>query len=183
MPSANQRRARALKIERLRTGAAPRLLELCSGCGGLSLGLKSAGFELAAHVEADAIAARSYALNLAADDTVHDSWSLARDMVESSADDLIRDLQLGTDAAAAFDVLAAGLPCQAFARIGRSKLREIAGGEEDAFQKDPRAALYRRFLDYVTDTQPLAIIIENVPDILNFGATTFRKRFARRWKK
>ncbi len=90
-------------------------------------------------------------------------------MVESSADDLIRDLQLGTDAAAAFDVLAAGLPCQAFARIGRSKLREIAGGEEDAFQKDPRAALYRRFLDYVTDTQPLAIIIENVPDILNFG--------------
>ncbi len=97
-------------------------------------------------------------------------------MVESSADDLIRDLQLGTDAAAAFDVLAAGLPCQAFARIGRSKLREIAGGEEDAFQKDPRAALYRRFLDYVTDTQPLAIIIENVLFCLCPGRMTRRLR-------
>ena len=64
--------------------------------------------------------------------------------------------------------LAAGLPCQAFARIGRSKLRAVAG-KNDAFQTDPRAALYRRFLDYVSDTQPLAIIIENVPDILNFG--------------
>ena len=39
----------------------------------------------------------------------------------------------------------------------------------DAFRTDPRAALYLRFLDFVSDTQPLAIIIENVPDILNFG--------------
>lgn len=169
MQSAEQRRARTLKVERLRTGAAPRVLELCSGCGGLSLGLKSAGFELTAHVEADATAAESYAMNFAANEATRENWSQARDMVECSADELIHDLQLGTDTAAAFDVLAAGLPCQAFARIGRSKLREVAGGEDGAFRKDPRAALYRRFLDYVADTQPLAIIIENVPDILNFG--------------
>ncbi|WP_119462716.1 DNA cytosine methyltransferase [Rhodospirillaceae bacterium SYSU D60014] len=169
MRSAEQHRARTLKIEQLRAGGAPRVLELCSGCGGLALGLKSAGFELAAHIEADPLAAESYALNFAADEQTRARWAVARDMVECSADDLVNDLELGSETTAVFDILAAGLPCQAFARIGRSKLRELAGGEHDAFRKDPRAALYRRFLDYVTDTQPLAIIIENVPDILNFG--------------
>lgn len=178
MLAADQQRARDLKVARLRTGAAPRVLELCSGCGGLSLGLKSAGFELAAHVEADVTAAQSYALNLAPE-AVRESWSSPRDMVESSPADLVRDLQLGSETAASFDILAAGLPCQAFARIGRSKLRDLARGKEDAFQKDPRAALYRRFLEYVVDTQPLAIVIENVPDILNFVAITCQRRSVR----
>ena len=89
-------------------------------------------------------------------------------MDQCSAEQLVADLGLNTSAAASFDVLAAGLPCQAFARIGRSKLRSVSG-THDAFQKDPRASLYRRFLDYVKETQPLAILLENVPDILNFG--------------
>jgi DNA (cytosine-5)-methyltransferase 1 len=42
-------------------------------------------------------------------------------------------------------------------------------GDEDAFRNDPRAKLYRRFLEYVEAVQPVVIIIENVPDILNFG--------------
>lgn len=169
MMTADQDRARVLKVARLRRGGVPRLLELCSGCGGMSLGLKSAGFELTAHVESDPAAAQTYALNLTPTGMTNKKWSLPRNMVKSSAHDLVRDLDLPVNTSAAFDVLAAGLPCQAFARIGRSKLREIAGGKEDAFRKDPRAQLYRRFLNYVTDTQPLAIIIENVPDILNFG--------------
>jgi DNA (cytosine-5)-methyltransferase 1 len=89
-------------------------------------------------------------------------------METCSAKQLVADLGFRTSAAESFDVLAAGLPCQAFARIGRSKLRQVAG-QEDAFQRDPRAILYRRFLQYVAETQPLAILIENVPDILNFG--------------
>ncbi|WP_433762960.1 DNA cytosine methyltransferase [Brucella anthropi] len=157
-----------LKARRLEAGAAPRVLEICSGCGGLSLGLASAGFELSAHVEIDPEAAASYALNFGGDRKPHDPWSRPRDMVDCSADEIVSELKLGTPTEQAFDILAAGLPCQAFARIGRSKLRAIAG-KEDAFQTDPRAALYRRFLEYVSDTQPLAIVIENVPDILNFG--------------
>lgn len=169
MPTPDQHAARARKIERLRAGETPRALEICSGCGGLSLGLATAGFDLAAHIEIDPEAAASYALNFGGDKSEDDPWSLSRDMVSCSAGKLVEDLGLGDDPSAAFDVLAAGLPCQAFARIGRSKLREVAGGEDDAFQKDPRAALYRRFLEYVADVQPLVIIIENVPDILNFG--------------
>lgn len=159
---------RTRKLARLQAGGKARALEICSGCGGLSLGLSTAGIELTAHIEIDPEAAQSYALNFGADREPDSSWAQPRDMVNVSAAQLVGDLKLKTTAAESFDVLAAGLPCQAFARIGRSKLRSVAG-EEDAFQKDPRAALYRHFLQFVEDTQPLAIIIENVPDILNFG--------------
>jgi Site-specific DNA methylase len=156
------------KIARLQSGAVPRALEICSGCGGLSLGLKTAGFELTAHIEIDTEAAASYALNFGGGHAPDSEWARPRDMERCSASQLVSDLGFDTSAAESFDLLAAGLPCQAFARIGRSKLRSVAG-HEDAFQKDPRAALYRRFLEYVEDTQPLIILIENVPDILNFG--------------
>jgi len=161
--------ARQFKIERLAQGHAPRVLELCSGCGGLSLGLKSAGFELLAHVESDPTAAKTYALNLGARDARRASaWAAPRDMSRCTPATLMDDFGLVGRPSQVFDVLAAGLPCQAFARIGRSKLRSIEG-DERAFKKDPRAKLYKRFLEYVRETRPLAVLIENVPDILNFG--------------
>lgn len=160
--------ARNWKIGRLRTGSAPRVLELCSGCGGLSLGLKTAGFELAAHVEKDRDAAETYKLNFSRGAARSTRWSIPRDMEECSADDLVKELGFEIPTDQAFDVIAAGLPCQAFARIGRSKLREVAG-KDDAFLEDRRATLYLRFLEFVAATNPLAIVIENVPDILNFG--------------
>lgn len=157
------------KLERLAAGASPKVLDLCSGCGGLSLGLKAAGFELAAHVESSAEANATYTLNFApADSARMEQWSRPRDMVSQSMDDLIADFGLSGRPLDAFDVLAAGLPCQAFARIGRSKLRSVKQ-DEDAFKNDPRASLYRRFLEIVDETRPLVILLENVPDIMNFG--------------
>lgn len=168
MNLANCQMIRRKKIARLCAGGLPRALEICSGAGGLSLGLKTAGFNLAAHIEIDPEAAASYALNFGRDQDFDDEWARPRDMEHSSASQLVSDLGFTTSASESFDLLAAGLPCQAFARIGRSKLRSVAG-KDDAFQKDPRAILYRRFLEYVEDTQPLIILMENVPDILNFG--------------
>ncbi len=166
--SAGYQLIRRNKIARIHAGGVPRALEICSGCGGLSLGLKAAGFELSAHIEVDLEAAASYALNFGGKHELDSEWGRPRDMESCSASQLVSDLDFATAAEESFDVLAAGLPCQAFARIGRSKLRSVAG-QDDAFQKDPRAALYRRFLQYVEDVQPLVILIENVPDILNFG--------------
>jgi DNA (cytosine-5)-methyltransferase 1 len=157
------------KIERLALGHKPRVLELCSGCGGLSLGLKAAGFELSAHIELDPGANQTYALNFGPKEPGKLlEWSRPRDMVSQTISGVMGDFGLAGAPNSAFDVLAAGLPCQAFARIGRSKLRSITGDEE-AFKNDPRASLYRRFLEIVEETRPLAILVENVPDIMNFG--------------
>jgi DNA (cytosine-5)-methyltransferase 1 len=167
MPHTDTTGPRDRKLARLRTGAVPRVLELASGSGGFALGLRSAGFELSAHVEIDEVAAETYRINFRPVDAAS-PWSVARDMTTLSAADLVKDLDFRVPVADAFDVLVAGLPCQAFARIGRSKLREVTG-DDDAFRNDERAGLYRRFLTYVEETLPLAVIIENVPDILNFG--------------
>lgn len=158
---------RKRKLHRLLSGAAPRALELCSGCGGMSLGLKVAGFDMSAHVEADPVAAASHALNFAPA-SKREVWAQPRDMMTCSPEMILRDFGIQGRSHEAFDIVAAGLPCQAFARIGRSKLRSVAG-DKHAFRKDPRATLYKRFLDYIRVTQPLAIVMENVPDILNFG--------------
>src|SRR5688572_27121464 len=134
---------RANKLRRIRAGNAPRVLELCSGCGGMSLGLEAAGFQLVAHIESDETAAKSYALNFKSRGVGNrEAWSAPRDMVLSDPVTLCTELGLNGDAAEQFDLLAAGLPCQAFARIGRSKLRSITG-DEDAFKNDPRARLYQ----------------------------------------
>lgn len=152
------------KLQRLRSGGRPRVLDLFSGCGGLSLGFKAAGYEIVGAVEHDAYAARSHGINFHGGDERH---SRARDITETSPTQLATALGLG-DASTAFDVLVGGPPCQAFARVGRSKLREVAEHPE-AFRHDPRARLYIEYLNYVDACAPLAVVIENVPDMLNHG--------------
>lgn len=155
----------ARKIARLSAGNAPRVLDLFAGCGGISLGFHRAGFEIAAAVEFDALAARSHALNFHS--VTEGPHAVARDITKQEPEDLANDLGLG-EVSDAFDVLVGGPPCQAYARVGRAKLREVADHPE-AFKVDPRANLYLRYLHYVERTKPLALLMENVPDIMNFG--------------
>jgi DNA (cytosine-5)-methyltransferase 1 len=157
-------RAMRQKIARLEAGGRPRVLDLFSGCGGLSLGFHAAGFEIRAAVESDPDAARSHGLNFHRGATEH---SQARDITVTHPADLAADLDLGP-VDTAIDVIVGGPPCQAFARVGRSKLREIEEHPE-AFKHDPRARLYQEYLRYVDAFQPLVVVIENVPDVLNHG--------------
>ena len=152
------------KLARLRTGAQPRVLDLFSGCGGLSLGFSAAGFEITAAIENNPTAAASYGANFHADDPRH---AVHRDITSTTPDQLVRALKLGR-MAEAFDVVIGGPPCQAFARVGRSKLREIEAHPE-AFRHDARATLYTPYLRYVMSCRPLAVLMENVPDVMNFG--------------
>lgn len=157
-------RAVAQKMARLSAGRPPRVLDLFSGCGGLSLGFQAAGCSIDAAVENDQDAARTHGLNF------HggvDKYSKARDIEVETADSLTQDLELGS-ASTAFDIVVGGPPCQAFARVGRSKLREVADHPE-AFRHDPRARLYIHYLEFVAACAPLAVVIENVPDMLNHG--------------
>ena len=152
------------KLSRLRTGAQPRVLDLFSGCGGLSLGFSAAGTEITAAIENNPKAAASYGANFHADDP---RYAEDRDITSITPGQLVRSLKLGR-VAEAFDVVIGGPPCQAFARVGRSKLREIEAHPE-AFRHDPRATLYTQYLRYVKSCRPLAILMENVPDVMNFG--------------
>jgi DNA (cytosine-5)-methyltransferase 1 len=152
------------KVDRIASGAKPRVLDLFSGCGGISLGLQAAGFEISGAVEFDPHAAQSHGLNFHGGDPAH---SKATDITETHPEDLARQLGLGA-VSDAVDVVVGGPPCQAFARVGRSKLREI-DEHPQAFMHDPRARLYKEYLRYVDAFQPLAVLMENVPDILNHG--------------
>ena len=157
------------KIKRLSGGGKPRVMDVFAGCGGISLGFHAAGFEICAAVESDPLAARSHARNLHQHlvGRLYEKHAQARDIIMTEPDALLHELELG-GVESAIDVLVGGPPCQAFARVGRAKLREVAAHPE-AFKLDDRAKLYVRYMDYIRALKPLAILMENVPDILNFG--------------
>jgi DNA (cytosine-5)-methyltransferase 1 len=173
------------KIARLRGGSPPRLMDLFAGCGGISLGFATAGFELVASVELDSWAAESHGANFAAicHGKVRQAHFKARDITREDPASIFRDLGIAGSADEQVDVLAGGPPCQAFARIGRAKLRhEACRRDEDdadiAFLVDGRASLWRRYLHYVRETKPLALLMENVPDILNHGGNNVAETVA-----
>lgn len=152
------------KIARLKAGEKPRVLDLFSGCGGISLGFHAAGCKIEAAIECDPHAAKSHGINFHGGNEKH---CRARDITETRPAQLTEELGLGAPASA-FDIIVGGPPCQAFARVGRSKLREVADHPE-AFRHDPRARLYIEYLNYVEDCAPIAVVMENVPDMLNHG--------------
>jgi DNA (cytosine-5)-methyltransferase 1 len=87
---------------------------------------------------------------------------------------IFRELGISGPTEEQVDLLVGGPPCQAFARVGRAKLRHEAHRREEddadiAFLVDGRVNLWRRYLYYVRKTKPLALLMENVPDILNHG--------------
>jgi DNA (cytosine-5)-methyltransferase 1 len=157
------------KLARLARGEQPRVLDLFSGCGGISLGFQRAGYRIDAAIEIDPLASATHALNF----HQHEAPEIAvaharpRDITKIDPEVLTAELDLGS-VAQSFDIVVGGPPCQAYTRVGRAKLREIAE-DPHAFKTDPRANLYLRYLDFVKATQPLAILVENVPDALNFG--------------
>jgi DNA (cytosine-5)-methyltransferase 1 len=158
------------KLNRLEGGAKPRVLDLFSGCGGISLGFQRAGFEIAGAIEFDPFAAASHALNFHKDvpDSTRQAHSRARDITQTEPQEFVAELGYTGRPENAIDVIVGGPPCQAFARVGRAKLREIAE-HPHAFKQDPRGNLYLRYLHYVAALKPLALLMENVPDVLNYG--------------
>lgn len=155
------------KLERISRGEPARVLDLFSGAGGISLGFEKAGFRIDGAVEFDPLAARTHALNFHRDHEFAEAHATARDITKTEPADLVRDFGLGA-VERSIDVLVGGPPCQAYARVGRAKLRDVAA-HPNAFKLDARGNLYLRYLAYVRAFQPLALLIENVPDILHYA--------------
>lgn len=171
------------KRQRLLAGGKARVLDICAGAGGFSLGFKKVGFELIGAIENDPIAIATYAANLHRSEGVDVQGRLSKphDLVKTTPAGIAKALKLGP-VAGSVDVLLAGLPCQAFARIGRPKLGSLS---EDpiAYKTDPRAGLYRRFLKFVRAMKPLCVVVENVPDILNHGGHNIPEEISRSLEK
>ena len=139
-----------------RSGSAPAVLDLFSGCGGFSLGFQSAGFRIAGSVEIDPSARATHAANFPG--AVHFCDATILDPVEAAA----------CLSGSPFTVLVGGPPCQAYARVGRAKLRSVAA-RQDAHLDDPRVLLFRHWLRFVEDIRPQAVAMENVLDCLSVG--------------
>jgi DNA (cytosine-5)-methyltransferase 1 len=166
------------KLQRIRSGGDIRYMDMFAGCGGISLGFLTAGFTPVASVEMDPWAARSHGANFGTRSAGGDRLAhhIARDAVAETAETIFTDLGLQGATDTQIDVLVGGPPCQAFARVGRAKLREQARLREEvtadqAFLVDGRVSLWERYVAYIRATKPVALLMENVPDILNHGGT------------
>jgi DNA (cytosine-5)-methyltransferase 1 len=123
------------------------------GAGGLSLGLREAGFSVLVGADADEMAVETHTANSGGLGWVGDL---------ADPDDLLEHLDgWGIDSV---ELVAGGVPCQPFSRAGRSRLRELARSGM-RMNVDPRAELWRSFMAVVKRLRPKAVLVENVPDL------------------
>lgn len=158
------------RLARLGGGEAPRVIELFSGCGGMSLGLLRAGYHLLGAVEINPKAISTYASNFfkGSDAETRQRHAEPHDITKFPPDRFMREVLHAESPEHLIDVVVGGPPCQAFSRIGRAKLRSLRNNPE-AFLEDDRSNLYLSYLSYVEFFRPLAVLIENVPDIMQYG--------------
>lgn len=130
-------------------------VDLFSGCGGLSCGLKEAGFHVAAAVEIDGKAQATYKLN---HPTVrlYDQDIRTLDPKKVMGDAGLKSGQL--------DLLAGCPPCQGFSRL-RTKNQKTS-------VRDDRNNLVAEFVRFVTVLRPKTIMLENVPALAKDGRFT-----------
>jgi DNA (cytosine-5)-methyltransferase 1 len=138
-------------------------VDLFAGCGGLSLGLEQAGFELALAVEKSPMAAETFYHNFIARITSqadYDAFASEATSVEAQAarNLVVKELVavLGCKPVLSrlrkegIDLVAGGPPCQGFSLAGRRN------------PDDVRNKLPWQFLQFVEAVSPKAVIIENV---------------------
>jgi DNA (cytosine-5)-methyltransferase 1 len=117
------RNVRLKKIRRIMDGGRPRVLDLFAGCGGLSLGFHRACFDIVGALEIDPLAAASHRLNFHRPFEDVNPEALAKDITKIEPNELVGEFEGKSTVDDSVDVIVGGPPCQAFARVGRAKLR------------------------------------------------------------
>src|SRR5215831_6921783 len=118
-------------------------IDLFSGCGGLTLGLKQAGFRLLGAVEIDPFAVRTYKANH------KEVFIWEQDIRKLSVSRVAKKLQLQKGQ---LDLLAGCPPCQGF-----STLRTRNGAKRN---RDYRNNLAREMLRFVRVLRPKVVMME-----------------------
>ena len=130
-------------------------IDLCAGCGGLSLGLMKAGWNGLFAIEKDEMAFSTLSHNLIEKDNNKFQWPPWLPKKAISLEKLLADHEeelLGLRGK--LTLLAGGPPCQGFSTIGRR------------LAHDPRNQVFKHYLKLVKLTQPKMVLMENVRGIL-----------------
>lgn len=126
----------------------PTAMDLFSGCGGLTLGLKKAGFNVIGSIEIDPLSVATYKAN-------HPEVTVwENDIRKISSLSIKRKLGLKKGN---LDLLAGCPPCQGF-----STMRTLNGALNI---DDPINDLVFEFLRFVEDFLPCTVMMENVPGL------------------
>lgn len=148
-----------LKKKSTQRSIVPTCIDLFAGCGGLSLGLKGAGWEGVFAIERDPMAFETLSNNLLKDDAPYRSFAKWPEWLQKTNQDIVSILSddkhrenlrklRGT-----ITLMAGGPPCQGFS----------VGGRRDG--ADERNNLVFQMLDMVNLVQPRVVLIENVEGI------------------
>ena len=133
----------------------PTFVDLCAGCGGLSLGLMNAGWNGMFAVEKNEDAFKTLKFNLLGNHTPTFSWPDWLPQAELSLEELTEKYAANLKALRGqVDLLAGGPPCQGFSTFGRRRAH------------DPRNQVFRQYLKVVELLQPKMVLMENVRGIL-----------------
>ena len=130
----------------------PSAIDLFCGAGGLSEGLRRAGYDICWALDHDESAIETHREN-------HGNHTTQADIRETDPAEEGPDIEPGT-----LDLVAGGPPCPSFSTIGQSKLGSL---EDRSVKEDDRNVLYLDFLRYVEYFQPRAFVMENVPGMLS----------------
>ena len=124
-------------------------VDLFAGVGGLSVGLKKAGFNVVASVELNKYAVKGYKLN-------HSKTKVFDDDIRDVNTDEIKGLLNGEP----LHLLAGCPPCQGFSSVRRLNRKKSV--------RDDRNNLVLEYLRFVKELKPLTVMMENVPGLVNY---------------
>ncbi|MGS1012299.1 DNA cytosine methyltransferase [Rhodanobacter sp. UC4450_H17] len=135
------------------SGSGPVVIDLFCGAGGLSEGLRQAGFRPVVGVDFDRHAAATYRYN-------HPGVPVIEGNVEYVTGEQLIALAGTSD----IDLLAGGPSCQGFSTHGKR------------LQDDPRNFLFKHFVRLVDEVRPKMFLMENVKGMLTYGKGEFRRQ-------
>lgn len=137
-------------------------VDLFCGCGGISVGLRSAGLEVIAGVDINTKYIVSFAKNFPKAHVITD------DIVSITPKDFMARVGISKGE---LTLLAGGPPCQGFSKNVPRKYR---------FLEDDRNQLIKIYLDYCEVLQPSMILMENVAEMRNGFDQTYTQEIVRR---
>jgi DNA (cytosine-5)-methyltransferase 1 len=131
-----------------------RFIDLCAGCGGLSLGLLHAGWRGLFAIERDSSAFESLSFNLLQTQSTKFDWPKWLPQQAMSIESLLSRYEADLEKLRGqVDLLAGGPPCQGFSTFGLRRAH------------DPRNQVFRQYLKLVGIVQPRIVLMENVRGI------------------